>query len=419
MDDPGEIGEWWLPSTPDAKAPGWLRQTQEHRTSLLLAGSLSDPFTTTGTYRRIHGRIGNQAVTCEDCFRSRTGGNLLGGLNAEVVEVNQAYRGVWFDDGEEPGGTGLAADLPLLRDWVAPHSLTVDWTAGDGSSSDAVILRAERLEPIVLRCSLGDLRLIQTLQTSGDGVSSRTIEQSLIAQIDVEEVIPAATFLDEIAVLADAVSLASERYVATRSVQLLHPDVVHREGSPVRRPIEMLAQWTPGSDLPLKRERVLAEYQAIGVPGLQRLLHAVSAIRIPVRRAVVTRHQEGAFNSDRLINVCAALEALDRLAAPERRSFTQRIRQCVDLAGPPATELLGNRDRWIGWLRRRRDHVAHHLLPTDNRDGLEDLALAESAYLVFVLCVFRLADLPDEVFVRIGEGPWLQWLRNLLAEVHP
>jgi hypothetical protein len=416
MDDPGELGEWWLPESPDRKMPGWLRHSDREGSSLLLVGSLAEPFRSPGVYPRVLGQVGSQAVTCEDCFQGKLNGDLFGGLSSEVVEVNQVYRGAWFEPGEQPGGNGIRVEMPLLVEWVSPRSLTVSSHPASGPGAERLTIHARELDPISFVLPCGEVHLDQSLRTTGDGVTSRSVEQVLIARLETGEVVPAEDLLGDVSILSDAVSLASDRYVAMRSVQLLHPHIHLRSDSTARRPIEIVARWTPGSNEPLNRGRVVAEYSTIGQAGFQRLLDTVAAFRIPVRRVIVTRHQEGAFNSDRLINVCAAMEALDRGHSRGRRTFSQRIERCLDLAGQPAADLIGDKASWISWLKRRRDHVAHHLLPAERRDGLEDLVLAEMGYLVFVLTIFRLADLPPEVFDRISDGPWLVWLRGVLAD---
>jgi hypothetical protein len=104
-------GEWWLPQDVEKKLSGWLTFTAEAGAQLRLVGSFSnlrdegirgangslfmteDSLDAAGSYPRILGQIGSQAVTLEGCFRTNLNRQLFGGLPAETIHVDQIYRG--------------------------------------------------------------------------------------------------------------------------------------------------------------------------------------------------------------------------------------------------------------------------------------------------------------------------------------
>ena len=147
---------------------------------------------------------------------------------------------------------------------------------------------------------------------------------------------------------------------------------------------------------------------------MQALLDVGFKWRAELRRVMATMGSRGGYNSDRLLNRCAALESLDRrLHGRKRRSFRTRMSALADIAGAPFTDVVGDIDAWTKQLRDRRDHVAHHLVLEDPHGGLIDRMLSESAYLLFVLRLLREAHMPNAVFDLALKSKRVRQLRDL------
>ena len=119
-----------------------------------------------------------------------------------------------------------------------------------------------------------------------------------------------------------------------------------------------------------------------------------------------------------MLNRAAALEAFDRTATGlNNTKFKGRLRRCADLAGEPFEVMIGDRTRWLEAMRRERDAIAHHYSGR-LAGGAAQHYLAESAYWLFVLCMMRIAELPDDVFVRLQNDRRLARLRRELPATY-
>jgi hypothetical protein len=71
-----------------------------------------------GSYPRIHGEVSGKAVTLEDAFQTHSNGSMFGRPSEERIYVNRLFTDVWWSDGETPGTTALAINMPYLNDWA-------------------------------------------------------------------------------------------------------------------------------------------------------------------------------------------------------------------------------------------------------------------------------------------------------------
>lgn len=176
------------------------------------------------------------------------------------------------------------------------------------------------------------------------------------------------------------------------------------------------AAWVEPKDLTPRD--VLFHYHVIGADGLGQLLDATAKHTTELRRVIATRREGRMYNSDRLLNRCAALESFDRRRRRRRgHNFDDRIAACINLAGEPFERLVNDTEAWFRVLRRRRNHVAHHLQNDDEDDGFTDLVIADSTYFLFALCFLREASLPSKVFDLVEDNGRVDWLRRRLPGV--
>jgi ApeA N-terminal domain 1 len=220
------------------------------------------------------------------------------------------------------------------------------------------------------------------------------------------------------------VSLAMDRVACIEAVTLFHPDLVDERpnGPPARLPIEMFARWADRAawvepkDLPSRD--VLFHYHVIGADGLGQLLDAAARYRAELRRVIATRREGRMYNSDRLLNRCAALESFDRQRRePTQCSFKDRITACINFAGEQFERIVNDTETWLRVLKQRRNHVAHHLENDDEDDGFTDLVMADSTYFLFALCFLREAGMPLKVFDLIEDNGRVDWVRRRLSGV--
>jgi len=274
----------------------------------------------------------------------------------------------------------------------------------------------------VLERPTGTLKVVQHLGTKGDGIAVRSITRDFVARFDTESVRPWRELIRSVVEFRDVVSLAMDRVACIEAVSLFHPDLVEgRPNGPAhRRTIDVFAQWSDRAarvePKDLVSSEVLFHYQVIGADGLGQLLDTAARYRDELRRVSATRSGRTMYNSDRLLNCCAAVESFDRRRlGPGRRGFKKRIGTCVSLAGEPFARLVDDTQEWLDLLKQRRDDVAHHLESLDEADAYTDLLMADSTYLLFALCFLREASMPSTVFDLVEKNRRVNWLRHQLS----
>jgi hypothetical protein len=424
-------GEWWLPEAPDRKVSGWLTFTVDDGAQLRLVGSFREVMTGDSTgrgvsYPRILGQIENKAFTLEGCHRSTLRRNLFGGVPTEAIQVDQVYRGVWYEPDEEACGDGIAVKLAHLVYWLRPDALDQvvrrPPERGESLNEPVIELAAKDQPSIVLERPTGTLKVVQRLGTKGDGIALSSITQDFVVRFDTDSVLPWRDLIRAVTDFQDVVTLALDRVACVEAVSLFHPDLAEAPSSePTHRlPIDVFARWSDRAawvqPKDLVPSDVLFHYRVIGTDGVRRLLDAAAQYRDELRRVSATRGGRIWYHSDRLLNCCAALESFDRQRfGPARRGFKKRIGACISLAGEPFARLVDDTQVWLDVLKQRRDDIAHHLHSLDEADGFTDLLMADSAYLLFALCFFREASMPPTVFDLVENNRRVNWLRSHLS----
>jgi hypothetical protein len=121
--------------------------------------------------------------------------------------------------------------------------------------------------------------------------------------------------------------------------------------------------------------------------------------------------------SDRLLNCTASIEAFDRDRHPAKAKLAERLERCAALAGAPFTQLVGDVETWTAVVVGERNGVAHHLQKRRLSEQSDVFYIWRALYLLFVMCLLRLAEAPEDVFERIGGSPAYSWLQRRLREV--
>lgn len=446
-------GEWWLPARPERRISGRLTFDPVEGTTLALIGSLrpwrergtplpdgsgytfsDEDFDRSGAYPRIVGVANGHAFTLEDCFQTRLTSHLVEGGEHESIYVNQLLKGAQFEAHEEVVATAVSVRARHLATWVGESGLSVSyslpdddgrWNAGLWASISAKVIPDRSV-------TLADgtkITIGQVLGTEGSGIHAQSLTQDFCARFDVPAPQPLSMLIEHASALQSLVSFATGRYALFQSVEFFHPDVSitppGSESSPPRSiqlPIEYFVRWRGADknqdDEPVARHDLLFDLTDIGgMAAVERWCSVVERHRTAIARVVGTKFVGSMDVNDRVLSRAAALESFDRVStATSQSKFTARISRCIDFAGEPFLTLIGDVNTWVEVLRRERDDMAHHF-GNLQLGGPETLYLSESAYWLFLLCLFRAAAFPDDVFDRIGEHRQFQWLRQRIPTI--
>lgn len=433
-------GRWWLPDHEDHKVFGTLTWSPEDGGTLhlhdelrpvvwldnvLADGSVQKYRADRGehqrTYPLILGRVEDRAYTLLDSFRLNAREYDMD-ERAEKVHVNRFLEGAWFDDPDELRVDRVVIDMRHLTGWIDLSGLKVDWSGRDGADKDVFSVVTARALPSLNAEHDGiTLRLSQGLRESGDHVHDLGVLQWWSVRLSKPDPEPLSTFLDTASDFQDLVSIAVGKTAQYEKVVLHHPDVplLSMAGTPIgslRQDITYYIRWSNRSAPcePVKRHDMYFTFDDLGgTDGVGRWLAVAADYRTELGRVMATRYREGTFLEDRIMNVSAALDSFDkqRRGTGKWVEYTKRVEQCVDLAGQPFLDLIAiDPGQWVERVVRTRDDLAHHREQFRNSGSVGDSLLAEQLFWLFVLCMLRLADVPDRVYERIGKHPQIRWL---------
>jgi hypothetical protein len=405
----------------------------EGRATLTLIGAFRDLSTPAkesdraSVYPRILGISGDKAYTLEDCFQIHYKSPfLVDGIDSERVLVNQVFRGVHFEPDEPLEFHRVNVAMDWLAYWVGRGGIEdvprKSHLLGEWSPDALAATVLKRVDAQICRGVKGEaVKLSQSWGVDGDGIVERRITQDFYFTIEHEGLVSPRALVERIGDLQDLVSIGTGRVAAFRSLNFQHPDVVWPPGGDrtYEVPVDFFAAWNVLNDEPTK---FLHHFQMFftfeefgGMEGVERWLRAAHLHRSALGRVMHSRYAKATFASDRLLHRTAAIEAFDRVSHSERSNFAGRVERCVGIAGEPFEVLVGDVESWVSTLRDARDDVAHHRAGI-SAGGSSRLALADSAYWLFVLCMLRNAEAPPLVFQRIVEHEDFVFLRRRVSE---
>lgn len=439
-------GWWWLPGKPDDRVPGTLVFSPETGSVLTLIGaltgwagifqggrggaasSLGDVVRRTRRYPRVLGEVDGGAVTLDDCFQKAMHGAAFGQAHQEVLSVARVFRGIWFEEGEEPSASAVRLDISYLGLWAGEAMIqeNYDFPTGTDALPSVSLEVASRADRTVVLDDGVSLALQFEWGIRGSRENARTLFQHYDLGLTSAAVQPLNDLLDTAGDAQDLVSIATGRSAAFLSVHAHHPALARTlgNGQDYSPPYEVCAPWsirdnavTPGEMAHHEMLFTLADLG--GIEGMGSWMRTAAKFRGPLGRTTSVRSTPRMFVTDRLINYTAALEAMDRALHPQtgKQNLSRRLKRCGEAAGPQFTALVGKVSKWAEAVAYHRDDAAHHL--GRRADGAQSLTyyLSESAYWAFVLLMLRQADAPAAVFDRIAEHNTLTFIQPEIQSI--
>ena len=190
----------------------------------------------------------------------------------------------------------------------------------------------------------------------------------------------------------------------------------------VPAPIDMFTQWNVRSERPPPRlygPDFLFTFEDFGgMEDFRRWMNVAEEHRTSLGRVAATRYARNMFVSDRLLNCTAALEGLDRTVTGHSNSkLKTRLTRCSSLARQPFSGLVGDIASWMEAIRLDRDDVAHHFGRRTRSSSIQTFYLWESLYFLYILCILRLCDSPEDVFTHLQEHAAYRQLAQRIRSV--
>lgn len=433
-------GRWWLPEHEDHEVFGVMKWDLETGGTLRLQGELRPPEWVDHTleddsvqrlrrqpwverdrqYPVIQGRSERRAYTLLDSFSLSI--REYGEDAVENVHVNRWAEGAWFTDLDDFQADRVIVDLRHLTGWTCRSGLSVDFRRPVDDAPFAVI--TARSIPILNTDVDGfDLRLVQSLEPTGDHIHDIGVAQQWHLKLTHPSPAAVDEFTDVVSDFQDLLTIAVGRTADIEKVVIQHPAVpaLSLAGTVLadRDDIILYTRWSNRSvpdepTEPVSRHRMYFTLDDLGgIEGVGRWMRVAAKYRTELGRAMATRYSDAMYLEDRIMNLTAALDSLDRVhrETGNWNSLEDRLTNCVESAGQPFRDLIVvGAERWIASIVTTRNDLAHHKDAFRTAGRVGEHLQAEQLFWLFAMCLLRIAEVPEAVFDAIAKHGQIRWL---------
>ena len=110
----------------------------------------------------------------------------------------------------------------------------------------------------------------------------------------------------------------------------------------------------------------------------------------------------------------------DQLLYSNEPRLRMRLTELANHAGSAFAELIGDAGTWASVITMARNRLTHHdeYQPFEREHG-DLLFLADSVYVLVMLCIFKECDVPDEALINIRGNGRIRFTRDKLQEIIP
>jgi hypothetical protein len=306
-----------------------------------------------------------------------------------------------------------------------------------------------------------ELRLSSTWQLGGNNLTETYLNQDVYLELKYPTAQPLERVLDDVKHLQDLLTLVTAAPTVPEDITLWREDIAHDVPTGERRPQAMtyyagqLAERVR-LDAPQSSEKVLFQFKDIGgLPTIAQWVMAARDYRTVLGSLLSIRYSAGLYVENRFNNVISAAESLHRLRFPNevmpQEKYDERIAEIlsdvrksrqkwlkyklkytneprlwdrldalVKYAGTAFAALYDDPEPWITVVTESRNRLTHH-----DKDRAIDFQsgdlpfLAESVFVLVMLCMFKECEVTDDTLTAIGKNSSIQFLHTKLAEIVP
>jgi hypothetical protein len=465
MDSFEDDGVFWLPENEADQRTGRLKFDPVEGATLQLLGAFDDLMTQfnpqPGTVR-INGVAGKRYLTLDGCFRTNTT-HEMPGITKQSYYVGRIITDHLFAKDEGLTFDRCAVSFDQLPAWIRRSGVTVELEAPkDTETPDHIKIDFKTLDDEAAQLE-GDekLSLKSTWALGGDNITETHLSQGTHLELQYPSARPLESVLDDVKHLQDLLTLTTTAPTVPIDITLWRKDISREGRSAEDRPQAMsFYAGQPVERLRLDRPQspanILFQFQNIGgLPTIARWIKVARRYRIVSGSLLSIRYASGMYGENRFQNVISAAETFHRLrfsneimpieefkrfrrelirAVPkEHRSWLgnqlqysneprlkHRLDEMVQHAGEGFAALQVETDQWVTVVAESRNRLTH----IDEEQAIEfksgDLYfLAESVFILVMLCLFRECEVSDDVLAAIGESGSIQFLRGKMTEIIP
>ena len=223
--------------------------------------------------------------------------------------------------------------------------------------------------------------------------------------------------LDIVSDVQDLVSIGTGHTAEIVGVTLQRSDVPLRTstGETVGLlPLEYFARWAVRERRPpkttLRAHRMYFTLDDLGgIIGLAKWMVVAEKYRTALGRIMAAHYADGMFESDRVVNGCAAIQGFDKKRKADKvKDVAVALRRSAALADKLFVDLVGDVEAWIVLVVAHRNDAAHHY---DRYLGgaatREQRLLADSIYWLLVLVLIAACERPSGSVFAYRKSPRL------------
>jgi hypothetical protein len=456
-------GLFWLPADEENKVAGKLKfdPTDGATLSLLGAfGTLQQQFTSTPPILRIHGVAGRRHLTLNECFLTNTTLDMPG-ITRQTYHVGTIITHALFAPDEPLTFDEVSITLDQLPTWIRRTGVTINFTQRAGESTDEIDIDYRHPVDEAVTLDDCDLRLSSSWGLAGDNITTTQLSQGTYLTLSYRVPRELSIVLDDVKALQDLLTLATDAPAVAEEITLRRTDLTRDAGPGITRPEDM-SFYAGQPALRVSRRgpqapgRVLFQYQDIGgLPTVGRWLAIARTYDTTLGSLLSIRYASGLYTENRFHNVISAAETFHRLRFPnevmpqqefkefrrmlirsvpkEHRNWLgnqlqysneprlrERIMEMADYVREAFTAVSGDPETWVRVVVESRNRLIHHEEDRAVEFKPGDLHfLAESIFLLVMLCLFRECGVDGEILMRASDSGSMQFLREKLVEVIP
>lgn len=465
-------GTFWTVDEPERQIGGRLSYDPAEGSTLSLTGAfILDPATALGEAGkqpvRINGLAGGKVLTLEHCLLANTTIGLGGSTTARYY-VRYVFAGVHFERDEEISFDDLMIRFDQLTYWVGQRPFTLSFESSEPDrlanvKTSSITYTFPDIQTAPMQG--GEARLGSVQSITGDQITEMRIGHQ--AQLGLHYVEPRglAGLTIDINSLQDIITLATDTPTVPEEVVLRRVDITRDRGQgvQVQIPVEMYyanAVERVRREQPRRANDILLPFEKVGgIDTIGKWIGISRQYRIIVGYLLSLRYSMRLPEENRFTNAISAAETYHRLSPgfpnvirpkAEYKSYRRKIVKAVSKvvganagnwvgdklnfaneprlvdrliglanhAGTNFAAVVGDVAAWASVVTTARNRLTHQDESQPFERDIGDLtALAESLYILMLICVFKECDVTDEALANIPSTPRVRFLAGEVQSI--
>lgn len=452
MEKFSDDGVFWIDGHEEVQLTGTLTFSAQEGVRLSLIGSLQsssgERAADDSEMLRILGVAGNRMVTLVDASPMRRTFGAWPGPDRTVFRAEALLAGGHLGQEVPLEFEAVLISAENLDLWLGVSGLRVEHVESDGGVERIIHEFVPPPNQVAPLSSGGTVEVGFGWRTSSDGLTEAKLTQTAYVKVSPEESLKLAEAFEVTGAVRHLVALASTASCPLHEVKLWHPSVAARmDGRQRRSLLQLYARLTTNQES-VKRDAadMLFSYEQLGgVQGVATWLSLAGDLRTVLGSLLSLRYSSSLYVENRLQNAAFAAESLHRIRWPnevrpadehERQvnrilsvlrddsdrewvasklqhsnepRLRRRLQDLASFAGPAFKEFVGGDvKKWALAATKARNALNHYQESDRNHATL--YYLAESLYVLVVLCLLRMAGASDESRSSAVRNQRLAWL---------